>query len=98
MSGDKLRVDARSVDDRAPGNEHHEHKSQTQFVARHRRASHPAVTTWRSPFAHAIAITDSDEPGNSMAMPRIPRRESVATVVAEVRVFTHPGAAARSWS
>jgi alkanesulfonate monooxygenase SsuD/methylene tetrahydromethanopterin reductase-like flavin-dependent oxidoreductase (luciferase family) len=49
-----------------------------QAVTRHRRASHPAVTSLAASIATAIATTDSGAPGNSTTMPRIENRAATA--------------------
>ena len=46
-------------------------KRHTQAVTRHRRASHPAVTSLAPSIAIAMPTTDIGAPGNSTTMPRM---------------------------
>src|SRR5712671_873485 len=64
----------------------------THAVTRHRRASHPAVTSLAVSIASAIATTASGAPGNSTTMPSIEKKAAVParTIAATYAAMSMP--------
>jgi len=74
MGGDELSIDASRIDHGKAGDENSEGKAPDQGVARHLRASHPAVTNLAPSIATAITTRANDPPGNRTTMPLIEKK------------------------
>ena len=85
VSRDELGVNAGRIDDGKAATSATSVRRHTQAVTRHRRASHPAVTSLAVSIANAIRTTANGAPGNSIAMPLIEKKAAaLASTIAAV--------------